>query len=283
MGYVPRSRLLVVGGDDGFLALVDPRRGQVVKRLAGQRDTVYTPSFSADGRLMATASDDPATEATASFACGRCPRDARSGVRCATRRSGTCRSAPTGARWPSRDPPDRGRRDRRRGPRSGAARRCRGPRRCGTSRASRPTGASSWAGAGRAGRGCGPRGPGATTAESRPAAGSPGTPDAWSGSRSAPTGTRSPPAARDGTIRLWDLPTQQPLGAPLPGLPNRTVAPAIHARRRVPVRHHQRRARLPLGRAPASWARHACAVAGRTLTRTEWQDALPDRDYNPAC
>jgi hypothetical protein len=28
-----------------------------------------------------------------------------------------------------------------------------------------------------------------------------------------------------------------------------------------------------------SWARHACAVAGRTLTRTEWQDALPERDY----
>jgi hypothetical protein len=24
-------------------------------------------------------------------------------------------------------------------------------------------------------------------------------------------------------------------------------------------------------------------VAGRTLTRTEWQDALPGRDYAPAC
>ena len=28
---------------------------------------------------------------------------------------------------------------------------------------------------------------------------------------------------------------------------------------------------------------HACAVAGRTLTRTEWTDALPGRDYAPAC
>ena len=32
-----------------------------------------------------------------------------------------------------------------------------------------------------------------------------------------------------------------------------------------------------------SWARHACAVAGRSLTRDEWRDALPERDYDPAC
>ena len=60
MGFVPRGRLLVVGGDDGFLALVDPRRGTIVKRLPATRarhgDGVFTPSFSADGRLMATAS-----------------------------------------------------------------------------------------------------------------------------------------------------------------------------------------------------------------------------------
>jgi hypothetical protein len=34
---------------------------------------------------------------------------------------------------------------------------------------------------------------------------------------------------------------------------------------------------------PASWARHACAVAGRRLTRTEWNDELPGRAYAPAC
>ena len=59
MGYVPHGTLLVVGGDNGFLALVDPRRGQIMKRLRGHHDTIFTPSFSADGRLMATASDDP--------------------------------------------------------------------------------------------------------------------------------------------------------------------------------------------------------------------------------
>jgi WD40 repeat protein len=56
MGYVPGGRLLVVGGDDGFLALVDPLGGRIVKRLPGHVGRVVTPSFSADGRLMATTS-----------------------------------------------------------------------------------------------------------------------------------------------------------------------------------------------------------------------------------
>ena len=60
MGYVPGGRPLVVGGDDGYLALVDPRRGTLVKRLRGHRGTRDAPAFSADGRLMATTSfSDP--------------------------------------------------------------------------------------------------------------------------------------------------------------------------------------------------------------------------------
>ena len=34
---------------------------------------------------------------------------------------------------------------------------------------------------------------------------------------------------------------------------------------------------------PESLARHACQVAGRRLTRAEWTEFLPGRDYNPAC
>ena len=34
---------------------------------------------------------------------------------------------------------------------------------------------------------------------------------------------------------------------------------------------------------PQAWAQRACAIAGRTLTRAEWHDALPERDYAPAC
>ena len=34
---------------------------------------------------------------------------------------------------------------------------------------------------------------------------------------------------------------------------------------------------------PASSTRHACAVAGRTLTRSEWTNLLAERTYEPAC
>jgi hypothetical protein len=33
----------------------------------------------------------------------------------------------------------------------------------------------------------------------------------------------------------------------------------------------------------SAWLRHACAVAGRNLTRAEWRDALGDEPYAPAC
>jgi len=34
---------------------------------------------------------------------------------------------------------------------------------------------------------------------------------------------------------------------------------------------------------PESWARRACALANRTLTREEWKRFLPGRPYEPAC
>jgi WD40 repeat protein len=99
----------------------------------------------------------------------------------------------------------------------------------------------------------------------------------------SPDGRTLATGSFDGTIRLFDVDTQQPLGAPLRAVPNRLVEPSFtpdgaflfaitdtgHAYR-WDVR-------------PSSWARYACAVAGRTLTRTEWNDALPERNYEPAC
>ena len=34
---------------------------------------------------------------------------------------------------------------------------------------------------------------------------------------------------------------------------------------------------------PRDWARRACRTAGRSLTRREWRQFLPDRPYDPAC
>jgi WD40 repeat protein len=87
----------------------------------------------------------------------------------------------------------------------------------------------------------------------------------------------------DGTVRLWDLPTRQPLGTALRGLPNRGVVPQF-----TPDGAHLF-AIYDSGHAyrcdvrPSSWAHQACAVAGRSLTESEWRDVLPDREDDPAC
>jgi len=33
----------------------------------------------------------------------------------------------------------------------------------------------------------------------------------------------------------------------------------------------------------AAWNRHACAVAGRSLSRREWADAVPGQRYRAIC
>ena len=99
------------------------------------------------------------------------------------------------------------------------------------------------------------------------------TPD----NRTLATGSES------GALQLWDIPTGQSLGAPLPGVPSHAVTPAF-----TPDGGHLV-AVYDTGRAylwdirPASLAQHACDVAGRRLTPTEWAQFLPGRDYDPAC
>ncbi|MDA0166058.1 winged helix-turn-helix domain-containing protein [Solirubrobacter ginsenosidimutans] len=87
----------------------------------------------------------------------------------------------------------------------------------------------------------------------------------------------------DGTLRLFDLATRQPLGAPLPAVANGATAPvfALDGAYVFAITAAGSGVRWDLR--PASWMQRACTVAGRTLTRAEWDDALPARDYAPAC
>jgi WD40 repeat protein len=116
------------------------------------------------------------------------------------------------------------------------------------------------------------------------------------GLAASPDGRTLATGSTDGAIRLFDLRTQQPLGTPLPDL--RTQQPLGTPLPGVPnhLVYHQFTldgaylfAITNAGRAyrwdvrPSSWARYACAVAGRTLTPTEWNDALPAHNYEPAC
>jgi WD40 repeat protein len=87
----------------------------------------------------------------------------------------------------------------------------------------------------------------------------------------------------ESAVRLWDLRSETPFGAPLPALPGHGAAPLfsrdgahlfVLTDGGVGYRWDVR---------PASWARYACALAGRSLTPAEWEEALPRRPYAPAC
>ena len=89
--------------------------------------------------------------------------------------------------------------------------------------------------------------------------------------------------ANDGTTQLWDVPSRRPIGGALPGVAGRHVSTAGVERGRKLVTLDENGRGYVWDVRPQSWAQRACAIAGRTLTRAEWHDALPERDYAPGC
>jgi WD40 repeat protein len=87
----------------------------------------------------------------------------------------------------------------------------------------------------------------------------------------------------DGTTRLWDVASVRPIGAALPGPAGHDLAAAfVDGGARLVTLDDDGGGKL-WDIQPRSWAQRACQVAGRTLTRAEWDDALPERRYAPAC
>jgi WD40 repeat protein/DNA-binding SARP family transcriptional activator len=99
----------------------------------------------------------------------------------------------------------------------------------------------------------------------------------------SPDGRTLATTADDGTTRLWDVASSRPVGNPLPRIPNVPVGAAfVRGGTHVVASYATGRAYLWDAR-PASWARHACAVAGRNLSRAEWDEVLPNRPYARIC
>jgi WD40 repeat protein len=90
-------------------------------------------------------------------------------------------------------------------------------------------------------------------------------------------------ATVDGEAVLWDVASRKQIGIALPA---RTPGP--HALAFLPG-GGQLAAASPSGSVlvwnvdPAAWRARACAVAGRTLARQEWQEFLPGRPYQDVC
>jgi WD40 repeat protein len=99
----------------------------------------------------------------------------------------------------------------------------------------------------------------------------------------SPDGKTLATTSDDGTTRLWDVSAARPIGTPLPGLAQHDVAAAFVDGGTHLVTLHDNGRGFLWDIQPQSWARRACKVAARTLTRAEWKDALPERKYAPAC
>jgi WD40 repeat protein len=101
---------------------------------------------------------------------------------------------------------------------------------------------------------------------------------AWS-----PDGRTLAAGDNDGTVRLFDVASGQALGAPLPGVAQSLSVPFFtpDGTHLIAAQENGRAFRWDIR--PASLRDHACAVAGRRLTRAEWREFLPGRRYDPAC
>jgi WD40 repeat protein len=99
----------------------------------------------------------------------------------------------------------------------------------------------------------------------------------------SPDGKTLVATGQNGQIRLWDVGTREPIGAPLPA-PEGVGVTAVFTpdgRSLLAVFSNGSGARWDVN--PASWEHRACAIAGRRLTRFEWQQLLAGRPYAPAC
>jgi WD40 repeat protein/DNA-binding SARP family transcriptional activator len=99
----------------------------------------------------------------------------------------------------------------------------------------------------------------------------------------SPDGRTLATTSHDGTTRLWEIPSGRPIGTALPGPAQHYVAAAfVDGGTHLVTLDDNGHGNL-WDVQPRSWARRACQIAGRTLTRTEWNAALSERTYAPAC
>jgi WD40 repeat protein/DNA-binding SARP family transcriptional activator len=270
MRFLPRSHLLAVGGFGGFLAIVDADSGRIRTRLRGHTGAIYTPGISADGRLMITGSSD-GTIHTWSLPDGR----ELGGPVMTVPEMVDAQLSPDGRWIVAADMSNAFRIFDARTHR--LARRARGREGLFFARFS-PDGrlvvvgdvhgrADIWS---------------AKTWKpiTRPFAAHTGV---VSLTEISPDGRTLATGGTDGTVRLWDIEAQQPIGAPLPGLAGRDVIPIWMPDGSGLIAAYETGQAYRWDIRASSLIRQACEVAGRRLTRAEWEEFLPGREFAPAC
>ena len=100
----------------------------------------------------------------------------------------------------------------------------------------------------------------------------------WTSQRTARTLAT---ASADGTVGLWDVETQQPLGS-LTVEPDTFASAAFSPDGSRLFAVSTRGPGISFDTAPDAWSRHACAVTGG-LTPEQWEGIVPEQDYISVC
>jgi WD40 repeat protein/class 3 adenylate cyclase/energy-coupling factor transporter ATP-binding protein EcfA2 len=87
----------------------------------------------------------------------------------------------------------------------------------------------------------------------------------------------------DGTTRLIDVESRVLIGSPLPGFDNLLENAELTPDGRRVIVVYDNGVGFVWEVDPTVWKKQGCAVAGRDLTRAEWDQFLPDREYRPVC
>jgi WD40 repeat protein len=97
----------------------------------------------------------------------------------------------------------------------------------------------------------------------------------------SPDGRLFVASSDDGRATLWNPRTHKRLADAFPEEENSVPVARFTSRGDVVIENVRNTSRWPID--PQSWARFACRVAGRDLTREEWRDLLPGRPYRRVC
>jgi hypothetical protein len=90
-------------------------------------------------------------------------------------------------------------------------------------------------------------------------------------------------SSADGTVQLWDVASRRTIGAPLVVQRDQFVTGVISRDGSYLYALPTGTEGMRLALAPRVWRDLACAIAGRELTRSEWEEVLPDRPYREVC
>jgi WD40 repeat protein len=101
--------------------------------------------------------------------------------------------------------------------------------------------------------------------------------------RFTPDGRELVTSSADGMVQLWDVEGRRPIGTPLTVQREAYVATVLSRDGRYVYALPAGRDGVRLAISARDWKRQACAMAGREITRHEWDDALPGRDYSALC